>query len=83
VDETAGIRLFVVGTGGSNLTNADEGFANAIPGLELWADTPGDGDGHDTTFGVIRFLLYQSSYEWEFVPVAGGGFADGGKGACH
>jgi hypothetical protein len=82
-DQATGIRLFVVGTGGSNLTDAEADFANSIPGLELWADTPGDYDGHDTTFGVIRLTLYGGSYDWEFVPALGGSFADSGSGSCH
>ena len=83
VDEATGIRLFVVGTGGSNLTNAEAGFADSVTGLELWADTPGDDDGRDTTFGVIRLALSEGSYDWDFVPTFGGSFADGGSGYCH
>jgi hypothetical protein len=80
VDPT-GIRLFVVGTGGTGLSEADPGRAGAAPGLEVWADERGN--GHAGSHGVITFRLGDGSYEWEFVPVPGGSFRDSGADRCR
>jgi hypothetical protein len=66
-----GVREFVVGTGGSGLRSS---MAPAIANSEVhqW-----------TSYGVLRFVLGDGKYEWEFVPVAGQTFTDRGSGACH
>jgi hypothetical protein len=38
-----------------------------------------DRDSH----GVLKLSLYESRYEWEFVPVAGQTFTDSGGANCH
>ena len=38
---------------------------------------------NDHTYGVLRLTLRPSSYEWAFVPVAGGTYTDAGGGTCH
>jgi hypothetical protein len=69
-DATFGIREFVVGTGG----RSHYGFGVPKPNSEVR-----NGD----TFGVLQLTLHASSYDWEFVPVAGGTFTDAGSSACH
>ncbi|HMB24256.1 MAG TPA: hypothetical protein VKP08_15540, partial [Anaerolineales bacterium] len=67
---SSGLREFVVGTGGAGLYE----FATPLPASEV----------HDnSTFGVIKFTLHETAYDWEFVPVAGSTFTDSGSGTCH
>jgi hypothetical protein len=70
-DSVAGIRAFVVGTGGAALYN-DEG--TPLPNSQVFSPT---------TWGVLKFTLYPGSYAWQFVPAAGGAFTDSGTGSCH
>jgi len=35
------------------------------------------------TFGVLQLTLHESSFDWQFIPVAGKTFADSGTQACH
>ena len=70
-DPTDGIRQFVVGTGGRFLretSNPPRANSEAV--------------NHDT-FGILRVELFESGYEWEFVPVAGATYTDSGSDACH
>lgn len=70
-DPTHGLREFVVGTGGKNLT----GFGNTIQPNSVVHDA--------STFGVLKLTLHDASYDWQFVPVAGGtGFTDAGTANC-
>jgi hypothetical protein len=67
-----GIRSFVVGTGGKNLTDFID------PPL------PGQAVRDADTYGVLGLRLRSGGYDWQFVPVdGGGGFTDAGSGACH
>jgi hypothetical protein len=34
-------------------------------------------------YGVLKLTLASDSYEWQFIPVAGGTFTDAGSGTCH
>ena len=70
VASSAGIREFVVGTGGRNHTAP----ATIQPNSEVR-------DG--TTFGVLKLTLHADTYEWQFVPIAGQTFSDAGNGSCH
>ncbi len=70
LDNIAGIRQFTVGTGGNNHTSIANVAANS-----LVRDT--------TTFGLLELTLHPGSYDWQFVPAAGGGFTDAGSGTCH
>ena len=54
----AGIRQFVVGTGGGGLYS----FGNPEPNSEF---------REASTFGVLKLTLHPTSYEWEFVSSAG------------
>jgi len=69
-DPVRGIREFVVGTGGrSHYAIIPTPIANS----EVQ---------NDDTYGVLKLSLHASSYDWEFVPVAGGAFTDTGSDTC-
>jgi hypothetical protein len=65
-----GVREFVVGTGGYNHT----AFLTIQPHSEV---------RNAVSFGVLKLTLHADSYEWQFVPIAGQTFTDGGTGSCH
>jgi hypothetical protein len=69
-DPTNGIREFVVGTGGEDLSGFDSIAANS----EV---------RDNTTFGILELTLHPGSYDWRFVPAAGGSFTDSGTASCH
>ncbi len=66
----AGIRQFVVGTGGAGFYD----FRSPMPNSEVRIGR---------THGVLSLELGRGSYEWEFLPVAGGAPLDSGSGECH
>jgi len=65
----AGIREFVVGTGG----------ASHYP---ILVTRPGSVVHDDSTFGVLRLRLAPTGYEWRFLPAGSGTFTDAGSGTC-
>lgn len=68
--DPAGIRSFVVGTGGR-----DQYAAGApILGSEAIAGN---------LFGVLKLTLHAGSYDWRFVPQWGTSYTDSGSGTCH
>jgi hypothetical protein len=69
-DPARGIRQFVVGTGGRELYKWKHPDANS----EV---------KNDETFGVLKLTLHTDGYDWEFVPVEGESFKDGGSAKCH
>jgi hypothetical protein len=69
-DPVRGLREFIVGTGG----RSHYGFAAPKPNSEV---------RNSDTFGVLKLTLHPSSYDWRFVPEAGGTFTDSGSTACH
>ncbi len=69
-DPDRGIRQFVVGTGGAPLYE----FCELAPNSEV---------RENHTHGVIKLTLHPTSYDWEFIPVAGKEFRDSGSEACH
>ena len=69
VADPNGIREFVVGMGGRSLFN----FAGIAPNSEV---------RDNTTYGVLKLTLHPTSYDWEFVPVAGQTFTDSGSAFC-
>ena len=71
VDRAHGIRQFVVGTGGAFFTG---GITTGIPGSEV---------AQNHSFGVLMLTLHPSSYDWQFVPIAGSSFTDSGTDQCH
>jgi hypothetical protein len=69
-DTAAGIREFVVGTGGRS--------------FHAFTTTAANSEARNAnTFGILRLTLRASSYAWEFVPVAGATFSDSGSANCH
>jgi hypothetical protein len=70
LDQERGIREFVVGTGGTSLRS----FETEKPHSEM---------RNATAHGVLKLTLNSTSYDWEFVPVAGQTFTDSGSGSCH
>jgi acid phosphatase type 7 len=71
VDQAAGIRQFVVGTGGAF-------FTGGLDSLAAHSEV-----AQNNTFGVLKLTLHPWSYDWEFVPEAGGTFTDSGSQSCH
>jgi hypothetical protein len=70
VDQTHGIREFIVGTGGATL-------------FPVFRVAPGSEVRDLQTFGLLQLTLREGSYDWTFRPVAGGTFTDSGNGTCH
>lgn len=70
VDNTNGIREFIVGTGGDNHGK----FKTIHAGSQV---------RNTTTYGVLELTLGADSYSWSFVPVTGGTFTDSGTTDCH
>jgi hypothetical protein len=69
-DSARGIREFVVGTGGTSLRP----FGTIKPNSQR---------RNATAHGVLKLTLNSTSYDWEFVPVAGQTFTDSGNTSCH
>jgi acid phosphatase type 7 len=65
-----GIQQFVVGTGG-----ASHGYSFGTPVANSQVR-------NDSTFGVLKLTLHPTSYDWQFVPIAGSSFTDSGSGSC-
>jgi Big-like domain-containing protein/invasin-like protein/calcineurin-like phosphoesterase family protein len=69
-DPVNGVREIIAGTGG--IGGGSE--TNLFPLHQT-------GDG--STFGVLKLYLYDDSYAWKFIPVAGKTYTDSGSTACH
>jgi hypothetical protein len=69
VADHRGIRQFSVGTGGES----SEMPIAIAPGSEAISDA----------FGVLKLILDDGTYSWEFVPTVPGQFTDTGTGTCH
>lgn len=65
-----GIRQFVAGTGGRSLY--------PVIGKEAGSEVI-----NDDTFGVLELTLRPTSYDWQFIPAAGGRFTDSGHTECR
>lgn len=68
--DPAGIRSFVVGTGGKSQRN----FAQI---------SPFSATRNNDTFGILELRLGEGTYTWRFIPIDGGTFTDSGTGQCH
>ena len=68
-DSNRGIREFVVGTGGAGLYP----FPTIQPNSQV---------RNNTTYGVLKLTLHATSYDWQFVPIAGQNFTDSGSSNC-
>lgn len=69
-DPATGIRQFIVGTGGQG----SDGFGTVRPNSEV---------RKSGVYGVLKLVLSNSSYSWQFVPTPGQSFTDSGSGTCH
>ena len=65
-----GLRAIVIGTGGKSL-------------YELGTPLPASEVREDSSYGVLKLILYPDRYDWEFVPAAGYTFTDRGSTMCH
>jgi hypothetical protein len=70
LDNTNGIRHFVAGMGGASHYS----FGTIQPNSQA---------RNSDTYGVLKFTLHSSSYDWQFVPEAGRSYSDSGTTACH
>lgn len=68
--DPTGMREFVVGTGGESLRPFAQLRSNSVV-------------RESDTFGVLKFVLRPTSYEWEFVPEPGKTFRDSGSALCN
>ncbi len=68
-DAVFGLRQITVGTGGRSNYNFGTPIANS--------------DVRGRPFGVLKMILGDTSYAWEFTPVAGQTFTDFGSSSCH
>ena len=69
-DPAKGIRQFTVGTGGRGL-------------YAIGVVKPNSEVRNGSSYGVLKLTLRPTSYDWQFVPVAGATFTDSGTGQCH
>ncbi len=69
-DERAGIREFVVGTGGRSMY--------AFPLIRANSEVR-----HNDAFGALRLSLDSAGYSWRFVEAPSGVVLDEGSGRCH
>lgn len=70
LDLAHGIREFVAGTGG-------------VSHYPLGEIQPNSQVRDNTTFGVLKFMLYSDGYDWEFIPIMEYSFTDNGSERCH
>ncbi|MEU9886270.1 DNRLRE domain-containing protein [Sphaerisporangium sp. NPDC051011] len=70
LDNTRGIRHFVVGSGGAGHYS----FGTILPNSEV---------RNSDTYGVLKLTLHANSYTWQFVPESGKTFTDSGTTNCH
>ncbi|MFC0508994.1 DUF7594 domain-containing protein [Micromonospora costi] len=69
-DASRGLRSFVAGMGGASHYS----FGTIQPNSEA---------RNSSAYGVLKFTLHATSYDWQFVPVAGQTYNDSGTGSCH
>ena len=69
-DSTFGLRSFILGTGG-----ASHGTIGTVRSNSQALN--------NTVFGVTKLTLHETSYDWDFMPVADGSFTDSGSQAIH
>jgi hypothetical protein len=69
-DPSFGLREFVVGTGGQNLASFRGTMANSQ-------------FRNSSVYGVLKLTLHATSYDWQFMPIAGQSLSESGTGSCH
>ncbi|HEV3069416.1 MAG TPA: chitobiase/beta-hexosaminidase C-terminal domain-containing protein [Streptosporangiaceae bacterium] len=70
IDNTYGVREFIVGTGGAGLEP---------PGTEVLTSQVLNA----TTHGIIKMTLHNGSYSWQFINNGESTFTDSGSANCH
>ena len=70
LDLQYGITQFTVGTGGFYFYDWGQIKANSAA-------------RNNTNYGVIKFTLHPTSYNYEFVPITGQTYTDAGSASCH
>jgi hypothetical protein len=70
LDQSRGMRQFLVGSGGKDHYSLGSVAANSER-------------RNNTAFGVLALTLHDGSYDWRFVAEAGATFTDSGTGSCH
>ena len=68
-DAVFGLRQITVGTGG----RSNYSFGTPVT----------NSDVRGRPYGVLKMILQDTSYSWEFTPVAGQTFTDAGSSSCH
>ena len=68
--DSQGPQAFVVGTGGADL-------------YPFRGTAPNSVTRDNSTYGVLQLTLKEGSYDWQFVPVAGGTYTDSGSMTCR
>ena len=69
-DPSRGMVEFVAGTGGAELRDFNAPIANSLVRIaNVW--------------GIMKFTLHPTSYDWQFIPVAGQTATDSGSADCH
>lgn len=69
-DASRGLRSFVAGMGGASHYTFGTIQANSEA-------------RNADTYGLLKFTLHATGYDWQFVPVAGKTYSDSGTGGCH
>jgi len=69
-DDKSGILSFVVGTGGAKLT-------------PMFLAKEHSQVKDNSSYGVLKLVLKDKAYDWEFVGLSGQKFSDSGTGLCH
>ncbi len=71
-DDARGITAIGVGTGGGTLAGTSSGATYKNQAVKI-----------AQTFGVLKLVLHQSSYDFQFLPAPGYTATDFGSGTCH
>jgi hypothetical protein len=70
LDNSRGIREFVVGTGGKSHDLFGRTVTNSLV-------------RNRSTYGVLLLTLHTNGYDWRFQPIPGEKFTDSGTAVCH
>ncbi len=70
VDSAAGIREFVIGTGGAEM--------RSLATIQAHSEVR-----KARVYGVLKLELKATGYTWRFVPVSGTTWTDSGAASCH
>ncbi len=67
--DATGPRQFVVGTGGVNVRDMGDIEPNSLASAA-------------NLYGILELTLYESSYDWNYLPAAGYNYSDSGSANC-